>query len=229
MIRRRPSRVSGRRGVRPYHPVPPTFVTAMWQKMTIYGEIHNMTRPSERRDMSDRGSGSSPRASRRAMDEILDRCRASGAVDALVIDPHDVETADWVRLKCQYGCSHHGTSHCCPPYTPTPEATRRVLDAYGCAVLLRFGDQAGAHRVSAALEKEAFAQGFYKALALAAGPCRLCKVCDLDGCRHPASARPSMEACGIDVFATVRAQGLAIKVVAVRTCDAQYFALLLVE
>lgn len=45
-------------------------------------------------------------------------------------------TAEWVRLKCQFGCGGYGRRLTCPPYSPTPERTRAVLDEYGVAILV---------------------------------------------------------------------------------------------
>ena len=47
-----------------------------------------------------------------------------GAKEAKIIRPGEVETAVWVRLKCQYGCDCYGQCLVCPPYTPTPEVMR---------------------------------------------------------------------------------------------------------
>ena len=75
-----------------------------------------------------------------------------------------------------------------------------------------------------------FLAGCYKALGLGSGPCRLCDACAFDeGCRHPYRARPSMEACGIDVYATVRKQGFTIDVVRDQTDPQHYFGLVLVD
>ncbi|HIE08227.1 MAG TPA: hypothetical protein EYP65_00080, partial [Armatimonadetes bacterium] len=49
------------------------------------------------------------------------------------------------------------------------------------------------------------------------------------GCRHPDLARPSMEACGIDVFKTAREAGFPIEVVPPEGGVENYFALLLLE
>ncbi|MFQ6036649.1 MAG: DUF2284 domain-containing protein, partial [Sedimentisphaerales bacterium] len=56
--------------------------------------------------------------------------RKSGVIDAQLICPSEVETAPWVRLKCQFGCDCFGQCLVCPPFTPTPEQMRKVLDAY---------------------------------------------------------------------------------------------------
>lgn len=78
------------------------------------------------------------------------------------------------------------------------------------------------------LEREIFLAGYYKALGYGAGPCMLCKECNVQQCVHPEDTRPSMEACGIDVYATVRANGLPIEVVKDETCEENYYGLVLI-
>ena len=82
----------------------------------------------------------------------------------------------------------------------------------------------------ARIEREAFLMGYYRAFAMASGPCRLCDECDTAGpCRHPDLARPAMEACGIDVFQTAREAGLPIRVVTHEKDTPNFYSLLLVE
>jgi predicted metal-binding protein len=152
-----------------------------------------------------------------------------GAMEAKVVKPSAVVTADWVRLKCQFGCGGYGSSLCCPPNTPTPELTRRTLDGYEAAILAHFGQNAAVSESMASLERAAFLGGYYKALAFGAGPCNLCKSCPEEGCKHPDKARPSMEACGIDVFATARNNGYPIEVVVDDSSEQNYYGLLLIE
>lgn len=72
------------------------------------------------------------------------------------------------------------------------------------------------------LERAAFLAGCYKAFGMSAMPCNLCETCvieemhkkdqavfDLDRvkCKNKEIMRPSMEACGIDVFKTVQNAG----------------------
>jgi predicted metal-binding protein len=104
-----------------------------------------------------------------------------------------------------------------------------VLDSYKRAILFEAG-RLDAKKIAVKMEREAFLSGYYKAFGLGAGPCRLCNSCAFDqGCRHPDEARPAMEACGIDVFATVRKHGFTIKVVKDRRDPRHYFGLLLIE
>jgi predicted metal-binding protein len=163
------------------------------------------------------------------IDEFLAKAKALGATGAKSISHHTVITAPWVRLKCQFGCGGYNTSLCCPPNTPTPQQMREVLDGYTRAILVHCKGKAKPGKIVAKLEKEIFLSGFYKALALGAGPCRLCKECNKDECIHAEDARPSMEACGIDVYATVRSNGFPIEVVKDRTCEQNYYGIVLVD
>jgi len=78
------------------------------------------------------------------------------------------------------------------------------------------------------LEQEIFLDGYYKAFGMGAGPCQLCSKCG-KFCRHPEKTRPSMEACGIDVYSTVRANGYPIKVVSSANCKGNYYGIVLIE
>jgi len=152
-----------------------------------------------------------------------------GAIEAKVVSPATVRTAPWVRWKCQFGCDGFGSSRMCPPHTPTPAETRAMLDEYKRAVLFE-SPRGRAKEIAVALERELFLAGHYKAFGLGAGPCTLCDTCAFEkGCRHAEQARPAMEACGIDVFATARRNGFAINVVRCRKDPQHYFGLVLVE
>ena len=159
---------------------------------------------------------------------LAKRARELGAMAAKVVSPREVETAAWVRWKCQYGCGGYGSSLMCPPHTPTPERTREVLDCYGTAVFFE-APRGESKRIACELERELFLDGYYKAFGLGAGPCRLCAECDFEDCRHPYEARPAMEACGIDVFATARKHGFTIEVARDESDPQHYFGLVLVE
>lgn len=160
---------------------------------------------------------------------FLQRFYELGARGVKIISPSTVVTGDWVRWKCQFGCGGYGSSLMCPPYTPKPEETRKMLNGYKKAILFESGS-VNTKEIAAQMEREIFLSGYYKALGLGAGPCRLCRTCSFkDGCRHPDEARPSMEACGIDVFATARKHGFTINVVRNYQDPQYYFGLVLVK
>jgi predicted metal-binding protein len=166
------------------------------------------------------------------LESLCERAICLGAGDCKVIDASTVKTAAWVRYKCQFGCDGFGDSLTCPPHSPTPEQTQKILDCFKKAVLIYCEGRSkkDISDIALEIEKQAFFAGYYKALAMGAGPCRLCQSCDTTAlCKHAYKARPSMEACGIDVFTTARVNGFKIETLDSPQCKANYFALVLVE
>ena len=111
---------------------------------------------------------------------------SKGMKEVKQIKPESVETAVWVRFKCQFGCPAHGTPYCCPPDSPATEQTRAVLDCYERALLFQIEAPDSKDRwthcnnmfdMIVKMEGEMFKDGFYKALAFLAGPCPLCEKC----------------------------------------------------
>ena len=163
-------------------------------------------------------------------DQLIRRACELGAVEAKSIDPKSIVLAPWVRLKCQFGCPHYDTRHCCPPHTPAPEQFQKVIDCYTSALLIHSrGMDVSPTEIVVELEHEIFFSGYYKAFGLGAGPCWFCKNCVPDRCVHPLQARPAMEACGIDVYATVRANGYPIDVVCDRDEIPNRYGLVFIE
>lgn len=152
-----------------------------------------------------------------------------GAFDAKIINTEAVETAPWVIMKCRYGCPDYNTGHCCPPRTITYKEMKEILDCYKSALLLRFKSFEKLAEALTEIENKIFLSGYYKAFALSGGPCLLCEECDLKKCRNPKKARPSMEACGIDVFKTVKTNGFPIGVVKNKKNEVNCYGLILIE
>ncbi len=179
--------------------------------------------------------------------------------DFKLISAESITVADWVRWKCQYGCKAYGKHLSCPPYTPSVEETRRLIQCYEHALVARFEvtpnydvppahihhylwDAIRAmHDTMFELERYAFLSGYYKAFALVALPCAYCEDClperegfALDSavkrfCEHQHKVRPAMEACGIDVFRTVRNAGYELEVLTSPGETIAFFGLLLVD
>jgi predicted metal-binding protein len=173
-----------------------------------------------------------------AFGKYVAQALAGGAHGAKIVPVRNVVTAEWVRLKCQFGCDGFGNGLCCPPRTPAPEQMKRVLAGYRRALIYSYVCMPSGYarkrrrmrRLVAELERAAFLDGHYKAFGLADGPCRLCRECDLTGdCRHPELARPSMESCGIDVYATARNSGIKLEVVTRRDGPSKHINLILIE
>jgi predicted metal-binding protein len=161
---------------------------------------------------------------------FIKKAKSLGAKDAKIISARNIFTAEWVRLKCQFGCERFARCLTCPPYSPTPEQTKQMLTHYKYALLVH-GDENSSSIKSlvVTLEKEIFLDGYYKAFGIGAGPCYFCTRCNLKLCRYSDKARPSLEACGIDVFHTVRANGFPIEVLKSESCKANYYGLVLIK
>ena len=151
-----------------------------------------------------------------------------GATDSKVISAKTIIVAEWVRLKCKFGCGGYGQCLTCPPFSPTPDETRRALKFYKHAILVHGDEYADIRSIISNLEREIFLDGYFKAFGMGAGPCNLCSKC-AKTCRHPEKTRPSMEACGIDVFTTVKSNGFPIKVLKTGNCKGNYYGIVLIE
>jgi predicted metal-binding protein len=152
-----------------------------------------------------------------------------GALEAKLIKAASIVTAPWVRLKCRYGCGGYNTSLCCPPHTPTYLEIRDVIASYQYALLIHCKELGSITTIVCDLERRIFLTGYHKALGMGSGPCQLCEKCNSKRCIHTEEARPSMEACGIDVYTTVRSNGYPIEVVKNYSDDANYYGLVLIE
>ena len=166
----------------------------------------------------------------RRFTRYIARARELGAADARLIGPRDVVCAEWVRLKCQFGCDGFDGCYTCPPRSPTPAQTRRMLDEYAHLLLVHSTRRGSVSRLVVRLEREIFLDDHPKAFAWGAGPCPWCRTCDTSApCRHPEMARPAMEAAGIDVFATARRAGFPIHVVKHGRDAQNYYGLIAIE
>ncbi|NNG01479.1 MAG: DUF2284 domain-containing protein [Desulfobacteraceae bacterium] len=168
-----------------------------------------------------------------------------GITDIIPFKVEDIQVAEWVHLKCRYGCSRYNTSWCCPPATPEPDKIRRILSEYTSALLLEgrktctdFYRNNGRKRTiqvrcwkeTVSLERKLFLEGYYKAFSLVGECCALCKACAYpDACRFPQEKRPSVESFSIDVFGTLDKLGRATRL-ATRTTDTfNYYGIILLD
>lgn len=163
------------------------------------------------------------------MDKYCSLLKDGGADLAVVIDAKTVVTAAWTVYRCQFGCGSYGKNHCCPPKAPDWRETQAMLDCYRYGILFRCHDMEPVTPLAVRTTRELFLDGYYKVIAFGSGPCQKCKSCDPERCRFPGQTVPSMEACGIDVFATVRNNGLEIRTLREKGEEQNHFGLLMVE
>lgn len=159
-----------------------------------------------------------------AREEPLNVCvrvgKEFGLVDAIPFPISSVKLANWVHLKCKFGCDSYGKNYSCPPFVGTPRSGKKVVEEYKRGILLIFKSEdpkktkdyskrfLEIYKGMLKIEKELFLNNYYKVLALSSGPCPLCKKCSYPKyCAHLKDRRPAIEALGIDVLATVRKIG----------------------
>lgn len=163
------------------------------------------------------------------MERYFEFLKARGADLALCIDASSIVTAAWTIYKCKFGCGAYGKNYCCPPNTPTYQETQAMIDCYSRAILFRTHTVNTITPLAVDLAKELFLDGYYKAIAFGDGCCQKCAKCNPMLCNFPGKTVPSMEACGMDVFATVRANGLSIQTLRERDEVQNHFGLVLID
>jgi predicted metal-binding protein len=167
---------------------------------------------------------------------------AHGFRDFKWIDPREMVVAEWVRMKCMYGCASYGRNACCPPNAPAVSECRRFFDEYRAAAVFHFEKnvkkpndrKSWAARINGSLlklEREVFLSGYQKAFLLFMDSCELCRDCAIAKaeCKHPKSARPTPEGLAVDVFSTVRRYGYPIEVLDDYKRAMNRYAFLLIE
>jgi predicted metal-binding protein len=161
------------------------------------------------------------------------------------ISVNDIEVAEWVSLKCLYGCSRYNRSWCCPPATPGPDKVRQVLAEYSQALLLQsshylpqfYRDDSRKRSTlvrcwkgTISLERLLFLSGYHKTFSLVGESCALCKKCAYpNNCRFPQEKRPSLESFSIDVVGTLHRLGIEPQVATKMNEPFTYYAIILVS
>src|SRR4030042_2835775 len=151
--------------------------------------------------------------------------RKHGFPDFRWLDPQKIAVAQWVRLKCMFGCRRYGKRACCPPKGPSVAECERFFREYRRAVV--------SHRVKKVpkpearfawtrriglkllkLEREVFLSGHEKAFLMFMDTCNICAECSgsRETCKEPRLARPTSRAMAADVFTNVRSLGHPIEV-----------------
>lgn len=166
------------------------------------------------------------------VDRALETLQALGPTLGVSICPLDLDTIqpdEGIRLKCQIPlCEYYGVCKVCPPNLPSVQQFREALTFFRGALLVVYsvpyaglpkpgesGFTAENHLRQAihALETKAQSLGFYRAIGLTVGGCKLCSQCTPAGepCRHPFLARPSPEGLGIDLLQLAIGAGFEVR------------------
>ena len=177
-----------------------------------------------------------------SLKEIEEIFHKHGYSDYKWVHPKDIVVANWVRMKCVFGCPSYGKGASCPPNTPSVSECRDFFDEYTDIAIFHFPIEIAnpeerhdimteTDRKLLELEQEVFLSGQVKAFLLFAGNCHLCEECtsSREDCKHPKLSRPTSEALGVDVFSTARAAGYPIDVLKTYNDTMNRYAFLLVR
>jgi len=176
---------------------------------------------------------------------LLKKGKSYGLEAIFPFNTEKIIVAEWVHLKCRYGCNRYNTNWCCPPATPDPQQVRTILGEYSLALLLvgsmtcsdfyldngrKRAVQVRCWKGTVSLERQLFLEGYYKAFSLVGECCALCKACAYPAdCRFPQEKRPSVESFSIDVIGTLRNLGTTSRVATHTNETFNYYGIILVE
>lgn len=149
-------------------------------------------------------------------------------VEIYPLDVKKINPMESIRLKCLVPvCEFYDNCKVCPPNIPGVTEFREALQSYSVAFLVvlkekikdindyreDFSTELKLVEIVSALELAAFQHGYYLAMGLCVGGCKLCPECAPPGepCRHPFKARPSPEGFGIDITGLAREAGVPLE------------------
>lgn len=183
--------------------------------------------------------------SEQLLQSLLGENRGRGLVKIIPFPVEKIVLAEWVRMKCQFGCCKYDTNWCCPPATPDMAKTKSILREYSQALLLigsrrckdfylsnarRRAEQVRSWKEVVGVERRLFLEGFDKAVSLVSGACALCKKCTYpQACRFPKERRPPIEALSIDLIGTLKNLGISTPVAQNPSEIFRYYAIILLE
>ena len=140
--------------------------------------------------------------------ELIQEALDLGCTKAKIVLTQTISIANWVKLHCQFGCSQYAKLLTCPPCTPDSDEMAEILNEYEKALLINASLDTNVQEVVVNLENSFKKKGYHKAFALGAKPCDLCSPCTVSTfCQYPEKARPTSQACGIDVQSTIDKNG----------------------
>jgi predicted metal-binding protein len=180
---------------------------------------------------------------------LLQRLKESGkeyGLEAIYpISAEEIAVAEWVNLKCRYGCVRYNRSWCCPPATPSPDKVRQILSEYSHAILLQYAHHlpqfyrdekqkrmgmVRAWKGTVSLERLIFLEGYHKAFSLIGENCALCRDCAYPkNCLFPQEKRPSVVSFSIDVVGTLHRLGMTPHVATDVSGVFTYYAIILIS
>ena len=145
-----------------------------------------------------------------SFDKYIQLAKDLKMVNAKLISSDEIFFDTRSILKCRWGCEDffNQTIKCATRNTSYQERTD-MIKAYKNILLVHSHNATDLSKVVLEIERVAFLDGHYFSFAIRY--CRLCKTCAVNegkSCLTPEKVRPCDQSFGIDVYRTVRNQGL---------------------
>lgn len=179
------------------------------------------------------------------LEQLHEKGEKYGLESIIAFNIQEIVIANWVCLKCRYGCSQFNSNWSCPPATPKIDEVRELLKEYYIALLLvgsqtcsefyrdtnrKRTDQVRYWKGTVSLERFLFLEGYDKAFGLVSGACSLCKECAYpEKCRFPMEKRPTVESLSIDLIGTLKNIGIGTPIALDLKESFKYYSIILLD
>ena len=165
------------------------------------------------------------------LDKYIQIAKDLKMANAKVITPDDIYFDIRAILKCRWGCEDffNQTIKCNTRNTSYQERIE-MIKAYQSILLVHSHDAGELSKAVLDIERTAFLDGHYFSFAIRT--CKLCKSCAVDqgkACPTPEKVRPCDQSFGIDVYKTVRNQGLPCNVLQKKADVQNRYGFVLIE
>jgi len=183
--------------------------------------------------------------SRETLDQLHEKGKPYSLESIRPFKIEDMVVAQWVNLKCRYGCSQYKANWSCPPATPDMSEIKNILSEYSTALLLvgtqnrndfykdsnrNRTEQVKYWKSTVSLERMLFLKGYDKAFSLVSSSCSLCKKCAYpEACRFPMEKRPTVESFYIDIIGTLKNLGIETRVAMDLKETFKYYSIILLD
>jgi predicted metal-binding protein len=153
------------------------------------------------------------------MEKYVSLAKALNMASAIMISPKEIYFDIRAILKCLWGCEYSSPQNVkCHTRETSLQDRIEMIQGYNHILLIHSHDPKQLSEAVLEIERTAFLDGYYFALAIRA--CNLCSVCSVKKrgpCPSPEKIRPCDSLFGIDIYKTVRNLGLPCEVLQSKT------------
>ena len=158
------------------------------------------------------------------------------------VEPDKIPVSQWVRIKCQYGCTNYGKKEICPPNVPSLKECKQFFNEYELSILIQMKTPhyktpnykkwcKNTNSELLSLEKTLFLAGYFKTFLFTMSECQICLKCTGSSisCMSRSEARPSLRSFGVDIYNMGKELGYDIEMQQEDDIEMMRYALLLIR